>query len=194
MPRPMRMPERRRRIAAASLAATHERTHRRRRPTRANAGSLRVPHTACRARRAFWIAGNGKGERGAGPVIRFTPQTTTMLFDDGTADGQSDAHTTALCGEEGLKELVHDVGLQANADIPHRQAHTVAFVTFGSDEELPRTIVHADHRVSSIAEQVQDDLLKLDTIGGDERKIVGELRSEHEAVYLKLVHRRRKHR
>ena len=31
---------------------------------------------------AFWIAGNGKCERGAGPVIRFTPQTTTMAFDD----------------------------------------------------------------------------------------------------------------
>ena len=84
-----------------------------------------------------------------GPSFRFTPQTTTMLFDDGTADGQSDAHATALGGEEGLKELVHDVGLEANADILHRQAHTIAFVTFSSDEELPRAIVHADHRVSS---------------------------------------------
>src|ERR1700730_15494525 len=190
----MRMPGRRSRTAAVSLAATRARTHRRRRPTRANAGPSRVPHDVCRVRRTFWNAGNGKGKRGTGPVIRFAPQTTTVLFDDGTADGQSDAHSTALAGEEGLKELVHDVGLEANADILHRQAHTIAFVTFSSDEELPRTIVHADHRVSTIAEQVQDDLLKLDTIGGDERQIVGELRSEHEAVYLKLVHRRRKHR
>src|ERR1700724_2812651 len=118
----MRMPGRRSRTAAASLAATPARTHRRRRPTRANAGPSRVPYDACRVRRTFWIAGNGKSKPGAGPVIRFTPQTTTMLFDDGTADGQSDAHSTALGGEEGLKELVHDVGLEANADIPHRQA------------------------------------------------------------------------
>src|SRR6267142_1339881 len=183
------MPGRRSRTAAANLAATRAPTHRRQRPTRANAGPLRAPHDACRVRRAFWIAGNGKSERGAGPVIRFTPQTTTMLFDDGTADGQSDAHSTALGRVEGLKELVHDVGLEANADILHRQAHTIAFVTLSSDKELPRTIVHAGHRVRSIAEQVQDDLLKLDTIGGDERQIVGELRSEHHTMSLQLVHR-----
>src|SRR5580693_5431375 len=119
----MRMPGRRSRTVAASLAATRARTHRRRRPTRANAGPSRVPHGARRVRRAFWNAGNGKGKRGAGPVIRFSPQTTTMLFDDGTADRQADAHATALGGVEGLKELVHDVGLEADPDILHRQAH-----------------------------------------------------------------------
>src|SRR5204862_4790705 len=113
----MRMPGRRSRTAAASLAATRARTHRRRRPTRANAGPLRVPHDAWRVRRAFWIAGNRKSKRGAGPVIRFTPQTTTMLFNGGTADGQADAHSTALGGVEGLKEPVHDLGLEAHADI-----------------------------------------------------------------------------
>src|SRR5882672_5325738 len=175
----MRMPGRRSRTAGASLAATRARTRRRRRPTRANAGPLRVPHDVWGVRRTFWNAGNRKGKRGAGPVIRFAPQTTTMLFDDRTADGESDAHSTALGGVEGLKELVHDVGLEANADILHRQAHPIAFVTFGSDEELPRTIIHVGHRVRSIAEQVQNDLLKLDTIGSHERKILGELRSEH---------------
>src|ERR1700686_5088467 len=108
----MRMPGPRSRTAAASLAATRARTHRRRRPTRANAGPSRVPHDACRPRRTFWNPGNGKSKRGAGPVIRFTPQTTAMLFDDGTADGESDAHSTALGRVEGLKELVQDVGLE----------------------------------------------------------------------------------
>src|ERR1700688_144762 len=111
----MRMPGRRSRTAAASLAATRARTGHRRRPTQGNVGPSRVPHGACRVRRAFWNAGNGKGKRGAGPVIRFTPQTTPMLFDDGTADGESDAHSSALGGVEGLKELVHDVGLEAHA-------------------------------------------------------------------------------
>src|SRR5712671_8180978 len=110
----MRMPGRRSRTAAASLGATRARTRRRRRPTRANAGPLRVPHDVCRVRRTCWNAGNGKGKRGAGPVIRFTPQTTTMLFDDGTADGESDAHATALGGVEGLKDLVYHVGLKSD--------------------------------------------------------------------------------
>src|SRR6266436_6200229 len=150
----MRRPGRRSRIAAASLAATRARTRRRRRPTRANAGPLRVPHDVCRVRRAYWIAGNGKSERGAGPVIRFTPQTPTVLFDDGTADGQSDAHATALGGVEGLEKLVHDVGLQADPHILHGQTHPIAVVTCSSDQELPPTIVYAGHCVGRIAEQV----------------------------------------
>src|ERR1700704_4148161 len=104
----MRMPGPRSRTAAAGLAATRAPTHRRR-PTRANAGPLRVPHDVCRVHGACCIAGNGKSERGAGSLIRFTPQTTAMLFDDGTTDGESDAHATALGGVEGLKDLVHDV-------------------------------------------------------------------------------------
>src|SRR5947208_16967499 len=123
----MRKPGRRSRTAAASRAATRARTHRRRRPTRVNAGPLRAPRGAPRARRAFWIVGNGKSKRGAGPVVRFTPKTTTMLFDNGTADGQADTHSIALGGVEGLKNLVHGVGLEADADILHRQAHTIAF-------------------------------------------------------------------
>src|SRR5882757_10935960 len=126
----MRMPGPRSRSGAASLVATRARTGHRRRRTRGNVGPSRIPHGASRVRCALWNAGNGKSKRGAGPVVRFSPQTTTVLFDDGTADGQSDAHATALGGEESLKELVHDVGLQADADILHRQAHAIAFVTF----------------------------------------------------------------
>src|SRR5882672_12026414 len=173
----MRMPGRRSRTAGASLAATRARTRRRRRPTRANAGPLRVPHDVWGVRRTFWNAGNRKGKRGAGPVIRFARQTTTMLFDDRTADGESDAHSTALGGVEGLKDLVHHVGLESDADVLHRQAHTIAFVTFSSDEQLPRPIVYASHSVGSITEQVQDHLLKLDAIGYHKRKIAGELRA-----------------
>src|SRR5205814_9754648 len=94
----MRMPGRRSRTAATSPAVTRARSHRRRRPTRVNAGPLRAPRGAPRARRAFWIVGNGKRKRGAGPVIRFTPQTTTMLVDNLTADGQCDAHSITLGG------------------------------------------------------------------------------------------------
>src|SRR5437773_12158548 len=157
----MRMPGPRSRSAAASLVATPARTGHRRRPTRGNVGPSRIPHGTSRVLCALWNAGNGKSKRGAGPVVRFSPQTTTVLFDDGTADGQSDAHATALSGVEGLEDLVHGMGLEAHADILHRQAHTIAFIAFSSDQELSRTIVHAGHRVGPVAEQVQDDLLQL---------------------------------
>ena len=51
--------------------------------------------------------------------------------------------------------------------------------------------MHADHRVGGVAEQVQDDLLELDTIAGDGREIVGELRLKNYAVSLKLTQRQR---
>ena len=84
-------------------------------------------------------------------------------------------------------------GVEADARVPHGQAHTIAVVPFGSDQQLPRTIVDAAHRVRGVAEQVQDDLLKLDTIAGDRRQVVGELRPQHHAVSLKLTQRERNH-
>src|SRR5207244_11546109 len=107
----MRMPGPRSRSAAASLVATRARTGHRRRPTRGNVGPSRIPHGASRARCALWNAGNGKSKRGAGAVVRFSPQTTTVLFDDGTADAQSVAHATALRGVERLVQLLHDLGI-----------------------------------------------------------------------------------
>src|ERR1700694_2756245 len=116
----MRMPGRRSQTAAASLAATRARTRRRRRPTRANAGPLRVPHDACRVRRTFWNAGNGKSKRGAGSVIRLYPATATMSLDDRTADRQPDTHAAALGRVERIEQLVHDLTLDADTSIPHR--------------------------------------------------------------------------
>src|SRR5256885_12060614 len=141
----MRMPGPRSRSAAASLVATRARTGHHRRPTRGNVGPSRIPYGASRVRCALWNAGNGKSKRGARPVVRFSPQTTTVLYDDGTADGQPDAHATALSGVEGLEELVHDVGLQADSHILHGQTHPIAVVTCSSDQELPPTIVYAGH-------------------------------------------------
>src|SRR6266446_5567345 len=121
----MRMPGRRSRTAAANLAATRARTHRRRRPTRVNAGPLRVPHDACRVRRTFWNAGNGKTKRGAGSIIRLYPETATMSLDDRTADRQPDTHAVALGRVERIEQLVHAPTLDADAGIPHRHAHMI---------------------------------------------------------------------
>ena len=117
----------------ASLAATRGRTRRRRRPTPANDDHQGLANDVPRPC-TLGNAGDGKRERGARSVIRFAPQTTMMLSTDRAADRQTDAHATALGRVERIKQLVHAVGLDANADIPHRHAHTIAAVTFGPDE------------------------------------------------------------
>jgi len=114
-----------------------------------------------------------------------------MSFDDGAADGQPDTHAVAFRGVEGVEQLVHALGVDAHAGIPHAHTHTIAVLPFGSDQQLPRAIVHANHRVRGVAEQVQDDLLELDPIAGDRREIVGELRLKNDPVSLKVIHRQR---
>ena len=113
------------------------------------------------------VAGNGKREGGARAIVRLCPEAAVMSLDDGAADGEPDAHAVALRRVEGVEQLVHALAVEAHAGIPHAQAHTIAVVPFGSDQQLPRAIVHVGHRVGGVAEQVQDDLLELDAIAGD---------------------------
>ena len=92
-----------------------------------------------------------------------------MPFDDRTADGEPDTHAVAFRRVEGVKQLVHARGGDAHSGIPHTHTHTIAVLSFGSDQRLPRAIVHTRHRVTGVAEQVQDDLLELDPVAGDSR-------------------------
>ena len=109
-----------------------------------------------------------------------------MSLDDRAADRQPDAHAAALGRVEGIKELVHSLPVDARAGIPHGHAHAIAVLPFGSDQQVPRAVVDADHRVRGVAKQVQEDLLKLDTIANERREIISELRLNDDAVSLKL--------
>ena len=48
--------------------------------------------------------------------------------------------SVALRRVEGVKQLVHALAVEAPAVIPHRDAHTIAVVRFGSDQHLARAI------------------------------------------------------
>jgi hypothetical protein len=114
-----------------------------------------------------------------------------MSLDDGPADREADPHTVVLRCVEGIEQLVYVVGGDAHPRIPHAHPHTIPVVPFGSDQQLPRAIVHVNHGVAGVAEQVQDDLLELDSIAGDGREILGELRLKSDAVSLKVTQRQR---
>ena len=98
-----------------------------------------------------------------------------MSFDDGAADGESDTHPVTFCCVEGVKQLVHDLRVDSDAGIPHGQAHAIAVHLCCFHQQLTRAIVHVNHGVGGVAEQIEDDLLELDTVAGNVRKIVGEL-------------------
>src|SRR5712691_2038755 len=121
----MRMPGRRSRTAATSLAATRARIRRHRPPTPVHARASGGPHRVLRDHRGFWIAGNRKRERRAWSIIRFYPEATTMFFDDRTADRQPDTHAVALGRVERIEQLVHALTRDADTSIPHRHAHMI---------------------------------------------------------------------
>jgi len=96
-----------------------------------------------------------------------------MILDNGAADGQANPHSAALGCIESLEELVHALRFEADTSILHDQTNTITFISFCSDQQPPRPIVDAAHRVGCIPEQVQDDLLQLHAIASDKRQIVG---------------------
>src|SRR4029450_3217763 len=133
---------------------------------------------------AHW---NGKRKGDAWTVIRLCPKTAVMSLDDRAADGEADTHAVAFCRVEGVEQLAHVLRIDADAGIAHAHAHTIALLVLGSDQQLPRPIVHGGHRIRGVADQVQDDLLELNTIPGDRGEALGELQLKRDAISLKFA-------
>src|SRR5262245_34663695 len=130
---------------------------------------------------------NGKQEGGTWTVIRLCPKMAVMSLDDGAADGEANTHAVALRRVEGVEQLGHVPRVDADADIAHAHAHTIAVLVFGSDQQLPRPIVHGGHRIRGVADQIQDDLLELNTIPDDLWKVLSELQLKQNAISLKFA-------
>jgi hypothetical protein len=96
-----------------------------------------------------------------------------MTLDNGAADGEANPHTVALGRVERLEKSVRILRLKTHTGILHGQAHTIAFLSFRFDHQLPRPILDAAHGVYGVQEQVQDHLLELDAISHDRREIAG---------------------
>jgi hypothetical protein len=116
-----------------------------------------------------------------------------MTFDNGATHGQPNTHAAVLGCVKGFEKLVQVLSPKTHAGILHCQAHMITKVSFGSDYQLPRTIVYAAHRVGSIHKQIQYDLLKLDTIAGDRRQVVGKFDPRNHLASLKFTSRQRNH-
>src|SRR6188472_3293272 len=110
--------------------------------------------SSCRARQllAHW---NRKQKGGTWTVIRLCPKTAVMSLDDGAADGEADTHAVAFRRVEGVEQLGQVLRVDADSGIAHAHPDTIAVpVFFGSDQQLPRAIVHGGHRIRGVADQV----------------------------------------
>jgi hypothetical protein len=98
-----------------------------------------------------------------------------VTLDYGATDGEANSHTAALGGIERIKEPIDVLGLEPDACILHAQSHTLAPVSFGPDRQLPGAIVNGGHRLRRVQQEIQDDLLQLDTIPFNWRQVVDEI-------------------
>jgi hypothetical protein len=105
-----------------------------------------------------------------------------MMLDYGAADGQADPHPAALGRIERFEQSIGAFPIEADSGIFHGQAYMVVCVSFRFDYQLPSAIVDIAHRSRCVQEQVENDLLKLDAISGDRRKVVGELLLQNHLV------------
>jgi len=112
-----------------------------------------------------------------------------MGFDDGATDREADSHASSLRRVEGVKESLRIVWTEAHAGILNGQAHTIAVVVFGPDQELPRTILDGAHRFRGVQEQVQHHLLQLDAVTGNRGQMAGQIRRYRNPASVDFVSR-----
>src|SRR5512132_945407 len=110
-----------------------------------------------------------------------------MPLDDRAADRQPNTHAAALGCVEGVEYSLQIRRIDADPGILHAQTHTIVSFSPGFDQQMPRAVVHALHRVGGIAEKVQDDLLELDTIAGDGRQVISKFRPQDYPISLKIA-------
>src|ERR1700736_3545755 len=116
-----------------------------------------------------------------------------MIFDDGATDEQAYPHACTLGRVERVKESVYALRLETHARILYSQAHMILFVRFGSNHQLPGTIVDTAHRFQRIQHEVHNDLLQLDTIASDTRQALRKLGQQSDSASLQLTQRQRNH-
>ena len=100
-----------------------------------------------------------------------------MALDNRSANRYAYSHTIILRCIEGFEKSVYSLRVQTDSRIFHAKPHTIAFASFGSDQQLPRTVVDGAHRVGCVPDKVQDNLLKLNAISVDEREVSGKFSS-----------------
>ena len=116
----------------------------------------------------FKCAGNREHKRCTRAFICHCPQTATVSFDDGTTNRQTHAHAVIFGRVKCVEDFFYVARIEADANVAYGQPSVISMLSFGCEQELPRSIVYVAHRLRSVANEVKDDLLKLYAVTRDE--------------------------
>src|SRR4051812_10944259 len=107
---------------------------------------------------------NNKRECRTCPIIPRRPNVSLMRLNDGSADGESNAHSLCLRGVERFEHVLFIFSCETGTRIPDAQPDLIGLIPLGFDQQFPGTTVVRVHYIRAVSYQVQDDLLKLDAI------------------------------
>src|SRR5262249_2154680 len=134
------------------------------------------------------MARNAKRKCGPRPFVCRSPQASMMGLDDGAAYGQPDTHAVGLRRVERLEQPIHHLRIDADPRISNTQPYAIGSIGFGPDDQFPRAIFDAAHRVGSVPQQIEDDLLKLDSIAHEGWELLSELEAQDRPASQQIAH------
>ena len=112
---------------------------------------------------SYLHGGQGELKYGAARFIRLCPQPAPMGIDDGPANRQPHPHAAGLRGVKCLENALEMRRIDARPGIAHCHKDACA-VLLGADQQLSRLCLNRAHCFDRVQDQVQDDLLQLNTI------------------------------
>src|SRR6516162_7980675 len=96
-------------------------------------------------------------------LVRLSPQPAPMNIYDGPTDRQAHPHAAGLRGVECLENALEMFSIDARSGIAHRHEDACK-VLLGADQQLSWPRLNRAHCFNRVQDQVQDDLLQLNTI------------------------------
>ena len=87
-----------------------------------------------------------------------------MSFDDGTANRKPHPHSFGLCCIERLENAFQILRIDARPGIAHCHENAFRLGSIGADRQLSCLSVNSVHCLDRVEDQVQQDLLQLDTV------------------------------
>src|SRR6266699_208018 len=109
-------------------------------------------------------AGQGELKYSTARFIRLRPQPAPVSFDNGLADRQPHPHSAGLCGIERLENTLEVLRIDTRSSIDYRDEGATNLALPGADRQLARPLLDRAHCFDRIQDQVQDDLLQLNTV------------------------------
>ena len=113
---------------------------------------------------SFSSAGQSELKYGAARFIRLCPQPTPMGIDDRPANRQPHPYSAGFRGVESLENALEMFRINARPRIAHCHEDAICLALLRADRQLSWPLLNRPHCFDRIQNQVQDDLLQLNTI------------------------------